>query len=68
MGLNVLKSFTCKGKSNRLTESEAGTLFSAGVWVAGTGVKDVAWVFSDMAVFFDGSIALVDGEDTYQQK
>jgi hypothetical protein len=43
-------------------------LFSAGVWVAGTGVKDVAWVFSDMAVFFNGSIALVDGEDTYQQK
>jgi hypothetical protein len=38
------------------------------VWVAGTGVKDVALVFSDMAVFFDGSIALLDGEDAYQQK
>jgi hypothetical protein len=39
MGLNVLKSSIYLHKEKKLTKSETGTSFSAGVWVAGTEVN-----------------------------
>jgi hypothetical protein len=39
------------------------------VWVAGTEVNVSAlWIFTDLAVFFNGSIALVEGEDACKYK